>query len=169
MNETGMVDVLAKLARDPDDELSHQACGVIANIAEREENKIFMAEQGIVHHLQFSMLTKSCLVIRESIRAFANLSSSTENISCIVSSGALGHAIAALDSPDTLCRRFAAMAMSNLASSDESKARIVREHGLRPLISIVRQTDRNHIDPQSQQQTWQLVMTFTVICWTWGC
>jgi len=151
MNETGMIDVLAKLARDPDDEISHQACGVIANIAEREKNKNFMVEQGIVHHLQFSMLTKSSSVLRESLRAFANLSSSTENISCIVSSGALGHVIAALDSPDTLCRRFAAMAMSNLASSDESKARIVREHGLRPLISIARQTDRKHIDPQSQQ------------------
>jgi hypothetical protein len=46
-----MVDLLAKLACNPDDKISHQACSIIANISEREENKIFMVEEGIVHHL----------------------------------------------------------------------------------------------------------------------
>eukprot|EP00571_Detonula_confervacea_P007628 CAMPEP_0172323152 /NCGR_PEP_ID=MMETSP1058-20130122/47976_1 /TAXON_ID=83371 /ORGANISM="Detonula confervacea, Strain CCMP 353" /LENGTH=253 /DNA_ID=CAMNT_0013039083 /DNA_START=5 /DNA_END=763 /DNA_ORIENTATION=- len=151
MAEVGMTDIIAKLARDPDSEVSHQACGVIANIAERHGNKIAMVEQGIIHHLQFSMLSKSIPVLRESIRAFANLSSVIENTPCIVSSGVLGHLIDALNSPDTLCRRFATLAMSNLASTDDSKIRIIREQGILPLISIVRQTEKNQIDKQSQQ------------------
>jgi hypothetical protein len=40
MNESGIVGILAKLACDADDEISHQGCGIIANIAKREENKI---------------------------------------------------------------------------------------------------------------------------------
>ena len=149
MVEGGM-DIIALLYRDTDSELSHQACGVIANIAERQENKITLVEQGIIHHLQFSML-KSIPVLRESIRAFANLSSAKENAPCLVSSGALGHLIVALGSSDTLCRRFAAMALSNLAFNDDGKVRIIREEGVLPLMSIVRETERDHIDKQSQQ------------------
>ena len=152
MIEGGLVDIISKLARDPDNEVSHQACGVIANVAERQGNKITMVQQGIIHHLQYSMLSKSIPVLRESIRAIANLSSAGDlnSTACIVSSGALGHLIDALGSTDTLCRRFAAMAMSNLASndeSDESKIRIVRELGVNPLISIV----KNQLDEKSQQ------------------
>lgn len=149
MKESAIVDVMAKLARDPDDEVSHQACGIIANIAEAGDNKLLLVEQGIVHHLQFSMLSKqSTPVLRESIRAFANLSSARENTAVIVSSGALGRLIDALDSADVLSRRFAAMTLSNLAFSDESKARIVREGALSSLVRIVEQTD---IDKETQQ------------------
>ena len=151
MEEDGMIDLLAKLARDPDDNVAFQACGTIANIAERSTNKIGMMDHGIIHHLQFSMLSKTNSVLQESIRAIANLSSARENIPSIVSSGALGHLIAALDSSDRLSRYFAAMTMSNLASSDETRARIVREHGVPSLMAILRQSDTQEIDVQSQQ------------------
>ena len=156
MKEGGMIDMLAKLARDPDVQLSFHTCGAIANIAKNQENKIVMVDQGIIHHLLYYMLSKSkgpnpSLILQESIRAMTNLSSARENIQCIVSSGALGHIIAALDLPDILSCRFAAMAMSNLASGKETRARIVREHGLSPLMTIVQQTDRIKIDLQSQQ------------------
>ena len=148
----GGVEILAKLARDEDPEVAHQAIGVLANVAESHENKMVMVEQGIIHHLQYSILSKSIPVLRESIRTFANLSSARDNTQSIISSGALSRLVEALGSTDTLSRRFSTMALSNLASSDESKVRIVREHGVLPLMSIVRQTDRNQIDTQTQQQ-----------------
>ncbi len=150
MNEKGIVDTLAMLARDADDVISYHACGVIANLAERPESQLAMVEQGILQHLQFSMLSKSILVIRESIRAVANLSFARTSASCIVGSGALGRLIHSLDSPDLLCRRFASMAMSNLAWNYKHSARIVRENGVPPLIAIIRQTEKELHDPQSQ-------------------
>ncbi|KAL9191141.1 hypothetical protein ACHAXT_000847 [Thalassiosira profunda] len=147
----GGTDILALLCRDADDEVSHQACAVIATIAERQQNKAALVEQGLVQHLCHSVLSKAIPVLRESIRALANLSSAAENTLCIVSSGALGHLIDALESSDTLCRRFAAMSLSNLASHDEGKVRIVREQGVRPLMSLVRQVDKDHIDKETQQ------------------
>jgi hypothetical protein len=146
MNEQGIVDTLAMLARDPDDIVSYQAHGVIANLSESHANQIYMVEQGMLQHLQFSLISKSIPVTRELMRAIANLSSTRKNTPCIASSGALGHIIHALDSPDLLCRRFASMAMSNLASSYKSNARIVRENGVPSLIAIIRQPH----DPQSQ-------------------
>jgi hypothetical protein len=150
MNEKGVFDTLAMLARDADDVVSHHACGVIANLAERPENQLLMVEQGILQHLQFSMLSKSILVARESIRAIANLSFARKNTSFIVGSGAIGHLIHSLVSPDLLRRRFASMAMSNLAWNYKYNARIVREHGVLPLIAIVRHTEKELHDPQSQ-------------------
>lgn len=103
---------------------------------------------GIVHHLQFAMLSKSIPVLRESVRVFANLSVERDNTSNIVRSGALGHLITALESIDNSSREFGTIAMSNLASNDESKLRIVREQGVRQLMSIVRQSERNQTRTQ---------------------
>ena len=147
----GNLDIIALLCRDADHEVAHQAVGVVANMSERQENKTKLVKLGIVQHLQYSMLSKSTPVLRESIRSFANLSSAKENTICIVSSGALTNLIAALESSDTLCRRFAAMTMSNIASNDEGKVRIIREGGVRPLMLMVRQMDNDHIDRLSQE------------------
>jgi len=102
----------------------------------------------IIHHLQFAMLSKSIPVLRESVRAFANLSAERDNTPNIVRSGVLGHLITALESIDNSSREFGTMALSNLASDEESKLRIVREQGVRPLMSIVRQAERNQIRTQ---------------------
>ena len=153
MNKSGMIDILCKLARDQNNELAHQAIAVIANVAECQSNKVVLVEQGIIHHLHYSMMSKSIPVLRESIRAFAALSSDRENAVNIMSSGALSHLINALVSTDTRSRRFAAMAISNLASSDENKIRIVRENGVLPVMSNVRQTESTHaiIDDKESQ------------------
>ena len=147
----GGIDIIATLCRHSDNDVSHQACGVIANVSEWHENKVALVEEGIIHHLQFAMFSKSMSVIRESIRAFANLSTAAENTSPIVRSGALTHLIEALHSPDIMSRRFAAMSMANLATNDECQVRIVQEHGILPLMSIVRQADRGCIDIHTQQ------------------
>jgi len=94
------------------------------------------------------MLSKSIPVLRESVRAFANLSAERDNTPNIVRSGVLDHLITALESTDNLSREFATIAMSNLASNEESKLRIVREQGVRPLMSIVRQTGSNQTRTQ---------------------
>ena len=144
--------IITRLCRDDDPEVVHQALVVIASIAEHPENTAAMVEDGVLGHLNFSLLSGTIPTIREVSRALANLSSNAENVSAVADSGALGHLIVALNSPDLLTRRFAAMAVSNLAAEGGNSIRIIRvEGGLRPLISLVRQVDRNIIDQQSQQ------------------
>jgi hypothetical protein len=174
------LDFIATLCRDSDKEVSHQvsmkiftfvtsikvmapisslclslsdyqACGIIANISEKQENKVPMVERGIIHHLHTAMLLDCTFILRESVRAFANLSSAIDNTSDIVNSGALSPLITALNSNDILSRRFAAMTLSNLAINTEIHARIIHEVGTPLLMIIARQGDRNLIDMKTQQ------------------
>ncbi|KAL3789162.1 hypothetical protein HJC23_012251 [Cyclotella cryptica] len=145
------LDVIADLCRNSDNEISHQACAIVANISEKKSNKVPMVERGIIHHLHTALLLDFILVLRESVRSFANLSSTIENTAHIVSSGALCHMARALKSDDILTRRFAALALSNLAINSDVHARIIHEVGLLLLISIATESDRSFIDMQTQQ------------------
>ena len=146
------IDYITTLCRDSDSEVSWQACGVIANISEKQENKVLMVENGIVHHLQAAMsFSKDVQILRESVRSFASLSSAIENISALISSGVLGSLVHALSANDILCRRFAAMAISNLAINTEMHFRIIHEVGMPSLMLAARQGDRDFIDITTQR------------------
>ncbi|KAL3789563.1 hypothetical protein ACHAWO_009126 [Cyclotella atomus] len=149
---TSGIDFIATLCRDTDDEVSHQACGIVANISEKQENKAPMVEKGIIHHLQAAMsISESIPVLRESVRAFASLSSAIENTAQLISSGALSSLIRALNANDLLCRRFAAMALSNLAVNTELHGRIIHEVGIPLLMLVGRQGNRDFIDAKAHQ------------------
>lgn len=147
------IDLIATLCRDPDGEVSHQACGIVANISEKQENKIHMIEKGIIHHLQaaISFSDNSIPILRETVRAYSGLSSAIENTAQMVGSGVLGSLISALNANDILCRRFAAMVLANLAINTELHERIIHETGMPLLMLIGRQGDRNFIDIKTQQ------------------
>lgn len=145
-------DFITTLCRDSDSEVSHQACGVIANISEKQDNKVILVGKGIIHHLQAVLSFSDCIpVLRESTRSFASLSSAIDNTAKIVNSGVLGVIARALNSNDTLCRRFAAMALSNLAVNTEIHSRIIHEIGMPLFVLTARQGDRNFIDIKTQQ------------------
>ena len=146
------IDFITTLCRDSDSEVSWQACGVVANISETQENKIFMVEKGIIHHLQAATsFSKDIPILRESVRSFANLSSAIENTSTLIGSGVLGSLIQALSANDILCRRFATMTLSNLAINTEMHSRIIHEVGMPSLMLAARQGDRNFIDMETQR------------------
>ena len=132
--------IIAKLCRDPDPIVSHQACGALANITENQECKISLVEQGIILHLQFAVLANDVSILRESMRSLANLSSAYENASFILASGVLTLIIDSLRCDDALCNRYAALSVSNLSASiEDCRKKIVKEGGITPLVSLILQ------------------------------
>ena len=57
--------MLIRFAHSPDVEISHQACGVLANLAEALENQGPMVDSGLLQHLKFVLRAKSIDVQRE--------------------------------------------------------------------------------------------------------
>ena len=70
---------IVSLAQSPDIEVSRQACGALANIAEDVETHPMLVYEQAIHFLVFLMRSRHLDVHREATRAIANLLSSREN------------------------------------------------------------------------------------------
>ncbi len=119
--------------------LAHNACGIIANLAEIPSKRKEMITDDILHHIKFTLRSNCVEIQRESLRALSNLSSDFEWIISITEFGLLSPLVKSFSSPNSLCKRFSAMAISNLATNRKIHSRFVEEYAIDPLIYIVSQ------------------------------
>lgn len=137
VSSPGGVNILLEMCRSSDVEVSHQACGVIANLSEVDENQGVMIQKGILQNLKYSILSKSIAVKREAVRAIANLSSAFIYTTDIVRAGTLVPLVNALECEDILCKRFATMGLANLATNKDVQSRMIQEGAIMPLVNIL--------------------------------
>ena len=132
----GALTALVNAMHSNDLEVSHQASGVVANLAEVIENQGQMVEAGVLQHLKYVLRSHSYEVQREAARALANLSAEFEYTIEIVAGGALPALIDTLSSQDVMTQRFGAMGIGNLATNPANQVRIMAEGALPALTAL---------------------------------
>ena len=102
------------LAQSPDIEVSRQACGALANIAEDVEAHPNMVYEQSMHFLVFLMRSRHLDVHREATRAVANLLSSRENHAVFLEEDGLKSLFRIAKSLDAECEYHAALCFRKL-------------------------------------------------------
>ena len=124
---------LVSLAQSPDIEVSRQACGALANIAEDVEAHPNMVYEQSMHFLVFLMRSRHLDVHREATRAVANLLSSRENHAVFLEEDGLKSLFRIAKSLDSECEYHAALCFRKLSPNVETHRGIIGNGGLQPV------------------------------------
>lgn len=126
---------------EEDLELTHQATGVLANLAEHPTNQPRMVAEGVVQQFKHLIMQhESPLVVREATRGMANLAAEFSSTTEMASGGAFVPMLQILKrSQDTMTQRYAAMGLGNLCSNPSNQISMVHEEGaLDELLKLAR-------------------------------
>jgi len=135
---------LGRLKGIHNQQIVHQSCAVLANLAEERENHGLLFQSGILQHLKFVFSEGHLECRQECHRAFANLSSNEVFALDIVQGGVLIPIVEAISNEDDKSIQYSLITLRNLTSLIDVQQIVMSENILEPIIKLLNiSTDTN--------------------------